>query len=288
MAVQRGSSMEVIDIERAVVTPEYFNVLQIPLRAGRHFTPADRDGSLPVTIVTEAMAEEYWPGLDPIGQRVALRRGEWMVVVGVVGNVRHEGLTADWRPKLYQPFAQAPSHHMSVVLKATNNPDLVLAAAQRAIWEIDGDLPVNRAITMSDLIAQSVSEPRFQTLLLGFLASLAAVLALVGVYGIVAYAVAQRTQEIGIRMALGAAHRRVVGDVLRHGLVLAGTGLAIGVAVAWFSVRILDRFLFEANTTDPFLMAACAAGLAVATLLATFVPAIRAARLDPMLALGRE
>ncbi len=289
LAVERDSRVEMIDIERAVVTPEYFDVLQIPLRAGRHFTAADRDGSVPVTIVTEAMAEEYWPRSDPIGKRVGFPRSrEWMVVVGVVGNVRHEGLTAAWRPKLYQPFAQAPSQHMSVVLKATNNPDLALAAAQRAIWEIDGDLPVNRVVTMNELIGQSVSEPRFQMLLLGFLASLAAVLALVGVYGIVAYAVAQRTQEIGIRMALGAAHRRVVRDVLRHGLVLAGTGLAIGVTVAWFSVRVLDRFLFEANTADPLLMAVCALGLAAATLLATLVPAIRAARLDPMLALGRE
>jgi len=177
---------------------------------------------------------------------------------------------------------------MSVVLKARNSPDLALAAAHRAIWEVDGDLPVNRALTMDALIGQSVSEPRFQTLLLSFFAGLAGVLALVGVYGVVAYAVAQRTQEIGIRMALGAAHRRIIRDVLRHGLVLAGIGLAIGVAVVWSSVRVLDRFLFEANAVDPLLMVACAVGLAAATLLATFVPAVRAAQSDPMMALGRE
>ncbi len=289
LAVERDSRVEMIDIERAVVTPEYFDVLQIPLRAGRHFTAADRHGSVPVTIVTEAMAEEYWPGSDPIGKRVGFpRAGEWMVVVGVVGNVRHEGLTAAWRPKLYQPFAQAPSRHMSVVLRTANSPNLALPAAHRAIQQIDGDLPVNRALTMDALIGQSVSEPRFQTLLLSFFAGLAGVLALVGVYGVVAYAVAQRTQEIGIRMALGAAHRRIVRDVLRHGLVLAAIGLTIGVAVVWSSMRVLDRFLFEANAADPLLMAACALGLAAATLLATYVPAIRAARLDPMIALGRE
>ncbi len=211
-----------------------------------------------------------------------------MTVIGVVGNARHEGLDTYWRPKLYRPYQQEPARQMSVVFRTTTNPNVVLNGARRAVWEVDADLPVNRVVTMDELIGQSVAEPRFQTVMLSLLAGLAALLALVGVYGVSGYIVAQSTREIGIRVALGAARKRIVHDVLARSLMLAAAGLAIGATAAWLGTRVLDRFLFEVSASDPWLMLVSAFVLAAATLMASYLPAVRAAKVDPMVALRQE
>lgn len=291
------------NVERANVTASYFEVMRIPLVAGRPFTLQDKESDVPVAIVSQAMARAYWPNEGAIGRRIKEGGVEsdspWLTVVGVAGDVRHQGLDVEPRAKMYVPFRRGMIWQMSsdgrfvtsdqtIVLEAAIGPPAVMAAAEEIVRAIDPDLPIVELSTLDRLINRSVADPRFRTILIGSLATLATVLAVVGIFGVLAYAVAQRTNEIGIRIALGAATSDVVSGVLKRGLALLAIGLAIGLVVALAVVRTLESFLFEINPTDPATLIAVALSLTSAALAASYVPARRAAKVDPVEALRRE
>jgi putative ABC transport system permease protein len=257
------------------VTPEYFEAMGIPTVAGRTFDSSDRDGSLPVAVVNEAMVKQYWPDENPIGRQVRRDvQGDsvWMTVIGVVGDIRNQLNRA--------PF---PEFYRVEVIKTAVRPNSLIPAVREAVWAVDPDVPV-QVWKLEDRINQSaaVASPRFGIYVLGALSALAGLLAIVGIYGVLAYAVQQRSQEIGIRMALGAATRNVLGAVLQRGLVMVGTGLALGLAIALAAGRLMESLLFEVSPADPVTMVAVALLVLFAALVASFVPARRATRVDPV------
>jgi predicted permease len=290
--LESSSGMHETNVERSAVSSAYYRTLGIPILSGRSFTDRDGpDGEL-VAIVSRAMAEEHWPGEDPIGYR--LKRSSldsdapWMTVVGVADDVRHQGLDVAPRPKMYMVFAQVPRSSLDVVLKTHVEPDLVAAAVREAIAELDPTLPIPNVRELEKMISRSVAVPRFRTGLVSLFAVLAALLSVIGVYGVLSYTMAQRRAEVGIRMALGASAGEVVQGVLRRGGMLAAMGLAIGLAIALVAVRVLDSFLFQVSTYDPMMFAAALILLAFAAIGASYIPAWSATRVDPVEALRVE
>jgi hypothetical protein len=253
------------------VTPEYFEAMGIPTVAGRTFDSSDRDGSLPVAVVNEAMVKQYWPDENPIGRQVRRDvQGDsvWMTVIGVVGDIRNQLNRAPF-PEFFMANAQRPSWYRVEVIKTAVRPNSLIPAVREAVWAVDPDVPV-QVWKLEDRINQSAA------------VALAGLLAIVGIYGVLAYAVQQRSQEIGIRMALGAATRNVLGAVLQRGLVMVGTGLALGLAIALAAGRLMESLLFEVSPADPVTMVAVALLVLFAALVASFVPARRATRVDPV------
>ncbi len=302
MTVETQAGLVETNVERGNVSASYFEAMGIPLIAGRAFTPQDKDSDLPVAIVSRAMARTHWPDEDPIGRRV--KEGgidsdsPWLTVVGVAGDVRHRGLDVVQHAKLYLPFRQGMTWLMgdglpvssaqTVVLKTAIDPAAVMTAAREVVRTVDPDLPIIELRTLDALIGQSVAGPRFRVILIGSLAVLAAMLAVVGIFGTLAYAVSQRTSEIGVRMALGAATGNVVGGVVRRGMMLLAAGLAIGLAVTLAVIRVLERFLFDIDPTDPVTLTGVALLLTCAAMAASYLPARRATMVDPVEALRRE
>jgi putative ABC transport system permease protein len=280
------------NVERSAVSPSYFRVLGVPIVAGRAFQPNDVEGSERVAVVSRAMAEQYWPGEDPVGWR--LKRGSldsdrpWVTVVGVAEDVHHQGLHVTPRPKMYLPYAQAPRANIDVILKTHSAPDMVAAATREAVVQFDPTVPIPDLRELEGLISSSVAAPRFRTRLVSLLAVLAGLLAVIGVYGVLAYTMARRTAEVGIRMALGARAIEVVGSVVGRGARLALAGIALGLVVALVAVKLLDTFLFEINSHDPGIFLSAAALLTAAALAASYLPARRATRVDPVEALRSE
>lgn len=277
----------------AEVTPDYFKALQLPIVRGRAFTEQDRAGAKPVVILTEASVREFFPNEEPIGQHITLGWTEDGVakggeVVGVVRDFKQATLDRDADPQLFMPFDQNPLGYMSVVVRSTADLGTVAAAARSAVNQVDPDLPLFELNTLEDLIAASVSQPRFYMLLLGGFAAVALVMAAIGMYGVIAYGVSQRSQEIGVRMALGATRDRVVRMVLRQALVLAGFGAVFGLALALVATRGMESLLFGVSAVDPEIYVAVAAVLVLVAGLASYLPARRAARTDPQLALRGE
>ncbi|MBX6365207.1 MAG: ABC transporter permease [Gemmatimonadetes bacterium] len=277
------------------VSPDFFRTLRVPFLKGRAFTAQDRLGAPIVAIVDEEMVRRYWPGQDPIGKRLTFddpaAAGDtthWITVVGVVGHTKHEGLDADPRVQLYLPYTQTGASLMSIVLRTTGDPNRVVPLARAAVSEVDRDQPIARVATLEQLVSDSLGERRLSTTLLAAFAGLALLLAALGIYGIMAHHVAQRTRELGVRMALGAAARDVLGLVLRQGMGLAVTGIVIGLVGALALTRLMASQLYAVRATDPATFAAVAAILGVVALLATAIPALRATRVDPVEALRQE
>ena len=272
-----------------IVTAGYFEALGVPLVAGRTFHRFDRPGSPLVLVVNEAMARELWPGEDPLGKRLAFDpEGPWHEVVGVVGDTRDQGLEAPADPAIYAPLAQKGWHWMTwmtVLVRTGGDPYAVADAVREEVWALDPSLPVLATRTVDEIYAESRARRRFHTLLLSLFAGFALVLGLVGLYGVTAFAVARRTREIGIRMALGAQRASVAAMVLRQGAVLAALGLAAGTAAALALSRTLASLLYGIGPHDPATFAAVVGLLAAAALGACYLPARRAARLDPTRAL---
>ncbi|HEY4588979.1 MAG TPA: FtsX-like permease family protein, partial [Thermoanaerobaculia bacterium] len=275
------------------VTPGALEALGIPLRRGRMLTDRDDASAPPALLVNEAMAAQIWPHQDPIGQRITFGSGKnpqarWYTVVGVVGNVRHEALSQAPGPEAYWPHLQTPLPGPYLVLRGKGDPARFVAPVRAAVAEVDPDLPLNKVAPMTDLVAASLAQSRFKAVLLALFAGLALVLAVVGVYGVVSYSVAQRAHEIGIRMALGAQGSQVLGLVIRQGMTQVLIGLALGLAGAWYASRFLAGQIYGLSATDPLTFVAVPLGLAAVALVANYLPARRATRVDPLDALRQE
>lgn len=270
------------------VSPGYFRTMGIPILMGRPFAESDTAEAPPVAIVNEALARRYWPGENPIGKSLPV--GKFLPVVGVVGNIKHQSLRADPEPELYLPYLQHLGvPHSALVVRTAADPLRLTAALRNRIRNLHSDQPLTDIKTMEQWIADSVSEPRFYTLLLGVFAGLALVLAAAGVYGVMSYSVTQRTHEVGIRMALGARQVDVLKLVVSQGARYVLLGLAIGLAGALAATRLLRNLLFAVSTTDTATTYVTVSLLLLAVaLLATYLPARRASRVDPMVALRHE
>lgn len=270
-----------------VATPGYFHALQIPLVAGRAFTEQDTEESPMVVVVNETMARRFWPGESPVGKRITIWRDEKFPreIIGVVGDTRSQpGETAG--AQMYVPYAQdANWGSLSLVVRSSIDPASLIAAARNAVHVLDKTIPVYNARPMSDVVAVSLAGRRASTLLVGAFAILALLLALVGIYGVTAYHVTQRTHEIGVRMALGAQARHVLGHVMGQSLRLTLAGLVLGLCGALALTRVLESLLYDVRPTDPVTYAASAALLGAAALLACLLPARRAMKVDPLIAL---
>jgi putative ABC transport system permease protein len=276
-----------------LVAPDFFHTLGLPLMAGRDFDSDDRKGKTPVFIVNEMMARKYFDTPDVVGKRLsALRESKktvWGEIVGVVGNVRDLNPGAEPKPEIYGPLTQA--HFASgvyLVVRTGPEPMAIVPAIQERIWQLDKDRPVTSIKTITEQIQEDNAPARSQSVLLGIFGGLGLVLALVGVYGVMSYLVSQQTREIGIRMALGAERAQVLRMVIVHGLKLTMAGVAIGTGAALALTRFMSSLLSGISATDPLTFVAVATLLTLVALAACFVPASRAMRVDPLVALRYE
>jgi predicted permease len=277
----------------ATVTPGYFRLLGIRVARGREFLPQDRDGAQPVVMINEAAARQFFPGEEPLGKRIEIG---WKVngvphggeIVGIVAGFKQDALQREIEPQLFMPYDQAPVEALSVVLRTSGDPGSLASEVRPVVRALDPDLPVYELQPLSEMVATSISQSRFYMLLLGGFAVIALVLAAVGIYGVIAYAVRQRTQEIGIRMALGASRDRVLGMVVGQGMVLALVGAAAGLLGAFVATRGMRSLLFEVSASDPATYAGVALVLVAVAAVAAYLPARRAARTEPNLALRGE
>ena len=274
------------------IAPDYFKVLKAQIRRGRDFDSHDDAKSPGVAIINEALARRYFPDSDPIGKKIVLGymgRRLPREIVGVSSDIKQEELGSPAKPEMYVPYQQVPWLGAALIVRTSSaNPLSLQKDLQQAIWEVDRELPVTRADTVGHHLADLVAEPRLYTLLLGVFAAVALVLASVGIYGVMSYSVTERTREIGIRMALGAAPREVLGLVIRQGLMLAAAGVAIGLVVAFALTRVMTSLLYGVGATDLATFAAVSVILIGVALAASFVPARRATKVDPMIALRYE
>jgi putative ABC transport system permease protein len=284
---------ENVAVDYQLISPGYFSTMEIPLLAGRTFAATDAESAPRVAIVSQMMARKYFRGQVPIGKRIAFgdpsKQDSWRTIVGVVAEVRYENIGVPPFPLAYAPYRQnsEPWSQMAIVLRTQLNPTALTSDLRKAILSVDPNQPVTNVQTMEELMAAGVTQPRFTMLLIGTLAGIALALAAAGIYGVMAYAVARRTHEIGIRMALGAATSDVLALIVRQGMRLTLAGVALGVLGGFALLRVLAKMLYGISSYDPATFVAISLLLILVALLACYLPARRAARLDPMLALGR-
>jgi predicted permease len=286
---------DVLSVQIRIVTPDYFAAMGIPIRRGRGIVPNDRTGAPPVMVVNEAAAKRVWPGQDARGHRLIIGSrlgfggdragGE---VVGVIGDLKERGLAQPARPTIYLSHAQYPMGFMGVAIRATGDPLALAEPARAALAATDPDVPLFRVRSMEQLVAASVAQPRLYALLLAVFALVAITLAGVGLYGVLAQTVAQRGRELGVRMALGATARDVVGMVVTQAARLAGAGVLFGLAGGFAAARLLATLLYGVKPSDPGTFVVVGSGLFLIALLASVIPARRATRVDPMEALRTE
>ncbi len=278
-----------------VVGPEYFSTMSIPLRAGRLFNEREMAEEKHVAIINQAFADKYLNGVNPLGQKAVIYMkslaesgNQPSEIIGVVGDVRQMGLDVAAEPTVYWPIPELVYSGMTILVRTSGDPLSVVPAIHAELQQLDREQPMASIATMEQLLADSLSRARFTMLLLGIFAAVALLLAAVGIYGLIAYSVTQRTQELGIRIALGAQRRDVLRLVLGQGTRLTLLGLALGIAAALGITRLLASLLFGISATDPLTFAGVAALLAFVALLACFIPARRATRVDPIVALRYE
>ena len=276
-----------------LVSPDYFRTLGIRLEAGRQFSDVDNASAPPVVIISETMARSYFPNENAVGRHIQTGdydpAGPWVTIVGVVDDVKYSGLQEESEPTMYTPFLQHLWwRSLYLAVRTDGDPLSAIAATREAVWAIDRDLPVSQIKTMAQVMSESVAEPRTYTLLLGLFGGVAMLLAAIGIYGVIAYAVTQRTREIGIRMALGAQTRDVMRLIVKEGMTLALVGVAIGLAASFALTRVMASLLFGVSATDPLTFLVIALVLALVALFACYLPARRATKVDPMVALRYE
>jgi putative ABC transport system permease protein len=271
------------------ISPSYFQTLGISLLRGRFFTDADGENSADVIIISESVARSYWPNQDALGHHIQVARQKTpSEIVGVVADVRNQGVGADPTNELYTPLPQRPWPSMVFAVKTSGDPMRILPAVRGALAAVDRDQPITQIQTLDSNLSDSVAQERLSALLLGIFAAVALILASVGIYGVTSYTVAQRTQEIGIRIALGAETRDVLMLVLKYGARLAMIGVVVGIAAAVALTRLMQNLLFHTSPTDPYTLGIVSVTLAGVALLACYIPARRATRVDPVIALRSE
>lgn len=270
-------------------TSNYFETMGIPFIKGRHFGNEDQPNTPPVVIINQTMAIRFWPNQDPLGKQVkSAQDGTTLTVVGVVGDAKHYGMEEAVRPQMYGAYTQQPGYFATVVIRTTVEPLSLSEPVRQALWKVDADQPMWKIRTVEFLVSRSVADRRFLLALMGIFAALALVLTMIGLYGVISYLVNQRTQEIGIRMALGAQVLDIMRMVLKQGMILVLTGVALGLAAAWLSTSLISRLLYQISPTDPLTFASIAVLLIAVALLACYLPARRATKVDPLVALRYE
>jgi putative ABC transport system permease protein len=273
------------------ISADYLRTMQIPLLSGRALSDRDTAETPKVMMVNETLARRYFPGEDPVGKRatVTVAPNFTAEIIGVVGDVKHRNLESESGPEVYVSYLQVPTSSASIVIRtAANDPTSILPAVRNVVGQLDKDLPVADVRTMSDLLSDSVASRRFNMFLLGSFAMVALLLAGVGIYGVMAYSVAQRTHEIGIRIALGAQARDVLKLVVGQGMYTAMIGVGIGLAGAFALTRVMASLLFGVSATDPIVFAGVALLLSFTALVACYIPARRATKVDALNALRSE
>jgi putative ABC transport system permease protein len=296
-------SLTNISTDFRAVSPAYFRTMGVRLMNGRYFADSDQEGSVLVAIINQTLASKQWPNQDPLGQRLRLLDAPpdlattpYLTIVGVVGDAKNRALSADTRQEVYLPLRQqaaslgtmGPRRTLSLGVRTTGDPTSLTNAIRQEVWAIDRNIPITQVRTMEQIMAAAVVQPRFYMLLLGIFAAVALGLGAVGIYGVIAYSVAQRTHEIGIRMALGAQTADVLKLVVGQGMRLALTGVGLGLISALALTRLMKSLLFGVSATDPVTFAAIALLLTGVALLACYLPARRATKVDPGVALRYE
>lgn len=268
------------------ISPEYAATLRVPLLGGREYTERDDAKAPRVLMVNQAVVRRFFPGQNAVGRRIRLGRAiAPSEIVGVLGDVRNQSLTQDVQPEIYVPFAQVPSLNINLIVRTAGDPHQFAGAVRAQLRSIDRDQPVIRVQTMEELLDAGAAQPRLTTYLLGGLSATALILALVGIYGVIGYSVAERTQEMGIRIALGAERSEILRLVLRQALMLAAAGIAIGLAVSLALTRMIATLLYQVSATDPVTYIGGPILFAAVALLASYLPARRATQVDPVIAL---
>ena len=271
------------------VSPDYFKTMEIPLRKGRLFSDYDREGAPEVAVINEAAAQKFFPDQDPIGKRIQFSLAkDWTPIVGVVGNAKRQDLSSDFPPEIYASSFQRVANSMSLLIRAESDPINMVAAVRSRILEIDPEQSVTGVRTVNDEMASAVAPQRFNLVLLGVFAAIALLMATMGIYGVMSYAVTQRTHEIGIRMALGARQSEVRKMIVSQGMAMALIGVGIGLLAAYGVTRVLSKMLYSVSVTDPGIFVGIAVLLIVVALLASYLPARRATKVDPLIALRHE
>jgi putative ABC transport system permease protein len=284
------------DANHRQVSANYLQTMSIPLRQGRYFTEQDHANSMPVAIVNETMAREYWPNGDAVGRRFTLgdpdEEQPWYTIVGIVADVRQMGIDVPVKGEMYLPYGQISLYDFyaprDLAVRTNGDPASLISVVREAIRSVDPDQPVSNVATMQDVLGREASQRRVGMILLTAFAVLALLLASLGIYGVLAYFVAQHRNEIGVRLALGASPARILLLVLQKGMRLTLLGVAIGLAASFAMTRLMTSLLFGVKAVDPFTFAAVPLLLAVVALLACWIPARRAAKVDPMVALRYE
>ena len=293
---QTGESERIPEAELSTVTPEYFHVLKIPLIRGRVFTEADNSKGQPVVIINETLARRYWHDEDPVGQQIRLPAGQLTnyaenplrTIVGVTADIKSNGFDTASAPYMYFPTYQRPPYNAVVYLRTAADPRTLGDTIRHEVQSIDPSIPVFAVRTMDEVITKYLADRRFALRMLGVFAGVALLLASIGIYGVTAYTFSQRTNEIGIRMAMGAQRSDILRIAVREGALVVATGVVSGLAGSAALTRFLQSMLFDVKPTDPITYAAIGALLTVVTLLACLVPAHRATRVDPLIALRHE
>lgn len=284
------------DANHRQISADYFKAMGIGLRAGRYFTESDDAQSMPVVIINESMARGFWPNEDALGKRfkhVGMASSRpWLTIVGIVADVRQMGADVPVKAEMYMPYKQAATQPWyaprSLVIRASGNPAGLAAAVTAKVHEVDPDQPVSNIRTLEEVLDEEVSQRRTGTILLGVFAGLAAVMAALGIYGVLSYFVTQRTPEFGVRMALGARSSDILRLVLVRGMGLALAGVGIGLAASFALTRLMASLLFEVSASDPVIFTLIALGVAAVALASCCIPARRAIKVDPMVALRYE
>ena len=274
------------------ISSDYFKAMGIPLRRGRVFNERDTKQSPRVAVISETMVQKIFPDEDPIGKRITFddrdKNPEWFEIVGIVGDVKQYGLDQPTTMQTYEPYTQQTLPYMTLVVRSTGDPNNLTAAIRSEVLKLDKEQPATNIKTLNEYFSTSIAQQRFSVVLLGVFAGVALVLAAVGIYGVLSYAVTQRTHEIGIRMALGAGRRDVFRLVVGRGMLLSLIGVASGLIAAFGLTRLMSSLLFGVTATDAMTFASVAGVLLAVALLACYIPARRATKVDPLVALRYE
>ncbi|HXB20684.1 MAG TPA: FtsX-like permease family protein, partial [Candidatus Solibacter sp.] len=263
------------------ISPSWFQTMGVPLKAGRDFTDADTGQSPKVVIMNEALARRYWPNENAVGKHIAVGRQTPAEIIGVAADVKNSGLAVDAQPQLYLPFRQLPWGNMNLLVRTSVEPHSMISALRGQIFSVDPDQPVTGVQTLDELLDGSRAQPRFTMLLLGIFSATALALAIVGIYGVLAYSVAQRRQELGIRLALGASKSDILGMVVRQGFILTLAGIAFGLIFALLASRYMDSLLYKVGPRDLTTFTLAPLTFLLIALAASYLPAWRATQVDP-------